>query len=454
MTRKRTRATDLESLDQINVDAAGIDIGAAEIYVAVPKNRDTKSVRCFDTFTVDLKRIAEWLAACQITTVAMESTGVYWIPLFEILEAAGFEVYLVNARHLKNVPGRKTDVVDCQWLQELHTFGLLNASFIPDAAVRALRTLIRQREMLVQKRVAHIQHMQKALELMNIKLTEVLGKVTGVTGMTIIRAILAGEQDPKVLAGFRDPRCKHTVDEIEKALEGHYRHEHLFALRQAVELYDTYTEKIAECEIEIKATLEEMDPPDPDAEPTTKPPDRKSEKHRRDLALFQVAQELHRLSGVDLTQIDGISTMTAQVIISEIGLDVSKWPSAKHFASWLCLAPQNEITGGKIKRHGTAKTQNRAAAALRMAAQALSRSQSALGVYYRRQRGRLGPPKAITATANKLARIVYHMLKYREDYVDIGVAAQQAQARDRQLRYIKRQASRLGYTLTANPAVS
>ena len=235
----------MNALEQINLHAAGIDVGAEEVYVAVPPDRDEKSVRSFPTFTADLHRMADWLEACGIETVAMEATGVYWMPLYEILEAAGFEVYLVNARHVKNVSGRKTDVLDCQWIQQLHTYGLLHPSFRPPEQIVAIRSLVRHREMLMRYRSAHIQHMQKAMNLMNLQLTNVLSDITGVTGMKIIRAIVAGEQDLQSLAGKREPECKQDEAEIAKSLEGHFKREHLFELKQAVELYDFYDEQLA-----------------------------------------------------------------------------------------------------------------------------------------------------------------------------------------------------------------
>lgn len=408
-SRKKKRTIDFNVLEQINLDAGGIDIGAEEIYACVPAGRDTESVRSFPTFTVDLNRLANWLEQCEVGTVAMESTSVYWVPLYDILEGRGIEVCLVNARHVKNVSGRKSDVLDCQWLQQLHTYGLLQASFQPSDKIRALRALARHRETLVRYRAAHIQHMQKAMELMNIKLTHVLSDITGLTGMTIIRAILAGERNPQVLAQYRSGRCKHSVDEIAKALEGNYRHEHLFALQQAVELFDIYGQQIAACDAEMEAMYAQLAPAAEEAaKRETKPPAPRRQKRRKNEAHFDLTSALYQMAGVDLTQIDGIDALTAQTVLTEIGLDMGKWRTEKHFASWLGLSPNNRITGGKVKGRRTKKNDNRAATALRVAAQTLYRNDSALGAFYRRMKARHGPAKAIVATAHRLARIIYH----------------------------------------------
>lgn len=431
-------------LEQINPNAAGIDIGAEEVWVAVPSERDEESVRVFPTFTVDLNSLAEWLAACGIETVAMEATGVYWIPLFEILEAHGFVVYLVNARHLKNVSGRKSDVLDCQWIQQLHTYGLLNPSFRPPEEIVALRSLVRHREMLVQYRAAHIQHMQKALTQMNLRLTNVLSDISGVTGLKIIRAIVAGEHDGHKLAEFRDERCKKSEAEIAKSLEGHYKREHLFALQQALELYDFYDRQLQACDAELESMYQAFEPPE---DPTTPPPQPRTQKRRKNQAHFDLRQALYRLSGLDLTEIDGIDALTLQKVLSETGTDMSKWPTVKHFTSWLHLCPNNKITGGKVKQRGVQPTQNRASTALRVAAASLKSSDSALGAYYRRMRARLGTPAAITATAHKLARILYHLLKYRQPYHDFGADHYEQQYRARVLRNLNRRAVKLGFRL-------
>jgi transposase len=434
----------VDALQQINPHAAGIDVGAEEVYVAVPPDRDTQSVRSFPTFTADLHSLAEWLKSCEIQTVAMEATGVYWIPLFEILEEHGFEVCLVNARHLKNVSGRKTDVLDCQWIQQLHTYGLLNPSFRPPEQIVAIRSLVRHREMLVQYRSAHIQHMQKALTLMNLRLTNVLSDITGVTGMNIIRSILSGERNPKRLAAFREAGCKKSEVEIAKSLEGNYKREHLFALKQAVELYDFYDRQLRECDAELEKMYQEFGPPE---DPGTPPPAPRTQKRRKNQANFDLGPALYRMTGVDLIPIDGLDELTIQKVLCEIGTDMSKWPTVKHFTSWLRLCPNNKITGGKVIHTGVQPTKNRATVALKVAASSLKRSDSALGAYYRRMRARLGPPAAITATAHKLARIIYFMLKERVPYHDFGADYYEQQYRERVLRNLNRRAAKLGFRL-------
>lgn len=445
---KGYRSVPLESLAQINHNAAGLDVGTEEIWGCVPEGRDEGSVRVYETFTVDLYDLAEWLAECGVTTVAMESTGVYWIPVYEVLAERGFEVYLVNARHVKNVTGRKTDIEDCQWLQQLHTYGLLRASFVPDEEIGALRSYVRQRESLMRYRSSHIQHMQKALSLMNVQLANVITDITGQTGMQIIRAIVAGQQDPVKLAQYRDPRCKSSEATIAKALQGHYREEHLFALQQALALYDVYTEKISACEAQLEKRYQAFAPQvDPEAEPL---PKRKRPK-RANEPDFDLRSYLYQMTGVDLTAIDGVDALTVQEVIAEVGLDMSKWPTVKHFTAWLGLAPNNKITGGKVKSRATQKTTNRASTAFRLAAQGVARSQSAVGAFYRRKRAQLGKPKAITATAHKIARIFYVMLKNKEAYHDPGADAYEEQYRQRAIANLKRKAKKLG--LTVAPAV-
>jgi len=442
----------VESLKQINLNAAGLDIGAAEIWASVPEDRDERPVRSFDTFTVDLYALAHWLSDCGIETVAMESTGVYWIPIYEILEAQGFQVYLVNARHIKNVPGKKSDVLDCQWIQRLHTYGLLQASFRPEAEMCALRAYVRHRDNLLRYRSAHIQHMQKALQLMNVQLTNVITDITGQTGMQIIRAIVAGEHDPVVLARYRDPRCHSSEAEIAKALTGNYQPEHLFALKQALELYDFYSQQIKACDAEIEQKYAAIKPVI-DIEAAPLPPARRRKRSRNDPD-FDLRSHLYQLVGVDLTRIDGLQALTVQEIIAEIGVDMNRWPTVKHFTSWLTLAPHNDISGGKVLKSRTLKSKNRAAQALRMAAQSVGKSKSALGAYYRRMRARHGAPVAITATAHKLARIVYHMIKYRQEYVDPGQDYYEQKYQDRVLKNLQRKAQHLGMQLVPLPSVS
>ena len=436
----------LDSLEQINLHAAGLDIGAAEIWACVPEGRDETSVRVFQTFTVDLHALADWLEMCGVETVAMESTGIYWIPVYEILEARGFEVFLVNARHIKNVPGRKTDVLDCQWIQQLHTYGLLRASFRPEAEVCALRAYIRHRDNLIRYRSAHIQHMQKALHLMNVQLTNVISDITGQTGMHIIRDIVAGERDPVKLAQYRDPRCHSSQAEIAKALTGNYRDEHVFALQQALELYDFYNHQIKRCDAEIEQKYAAFKPVvDVEAQPL--PPTKKRTRRSSNAPEFDLRAYLYQITGVDLTQIDGLDALGVQKIITETGADMNCWPTVKHFTSWLTLAPHNDISGGKVLRSRTLKSKNRAAQAFRMAAQSVSRSDSALGAFYRRMRAKHGGPKAITATAHKIARIFYHLLKYQEEYHDPGQDYYEQKYRERVIRNLKRRAKDLGMDL-------
>jgi transposase len=442
----------LEALEQINLNAAGLDIGDDEIYAAVPEGRDQVSVRVFQTFTVDLYALADWLEACGIDTVAMESTGVYWIPIYEILEARGFEVYLVNARHIKNVPGRKTDILDCQWIQQLHTYGLLRASFRPPEEICALRSLARHRDNLIKSSTREIQHMQKALQQMNVKLTNVISDITGVTGMLIIRDIVAGERDPKRLAAHRNPHCAKSEEEIAKSLQGNYKPEHVFALQQALEAYDFYQQQIKHCDAEIERLYATFDPQVDVSEKPLKPRKRKRNKPEKNAPAFDLRLYLYQWAGVDLTQVDGLDAVTIQKVLTETGVDMSPWPTVKHFTSWLSLCPHNDKTGGKVIKSRTKKSQNRAAAALRMAAQSLVHSKSALGAYHRRMRAKLGKPEAVTATAHKLARIIYAMLKNQTEYIDPGEAHYEEQARQHAIKSLKRKAAKLGFELVSNTA--
>ncbi|MGQ0602697.1 MAG: IS110 family transposase [Anaerolineales bacterium] len=441
------------ALPLIHPQAAGLDIGAREIWACAPTDPATLSVRSFGTFTPDLHGLADWLQAVGVQTVAMESTGVYWIAVFEILEARGLEVYVVNARHLKNVPGRKSDVQDCQWIQRLHSHGLLSASFRPEAEMRALRAYLRQRAMLLEYRAAHIQHMQKALQQMNVQLTQVLSDISGVTGLEIIRAIVAGERDPVKLARFRNPRCKSSADDIAKALSGNYRLEHVFALQQAWALYDFYSQHLQACDQQIEHQYSAIKPTVDDDLPP-RPPDPKVNSHSKNAPTFDVRQQLYRLTGVDLTVVDGLDDSSAQTVLAEIGTDMSKWPTVKHFCSWLGLAPHTDITGGKVIKSRTRTVHNRAAQALRLAAQSLHRSQSALGACYRRMRARLGGEQAIVATAHKLARIIYYLLKHHVPYQPITADVYDQRQRDRELKSLQRKATQLGYSLIQLPAQS
>ena len=439
----RQSGTRPAGLSLLNPNAAGIDVGATSHYVAVPADRAEQSVREFEAFTTDLYRLADWLAECGVETVVMESTGVYWIPLFGVLEERGFTVMLVDPRRIKNVPGRKTDVLDCQWLQQLHTYGLLSGAFRPDGEIRRLRSYLRQRTMLVEYASHHIQHMQKALTQMNVKLQHVISDITGKTGMDIMQAIVDGERDPRRLARLRDHRIRADEATIAKSLRGHWREEHIFELTQALELYQVYQGKIAECDREIEAQLERFEDRS-DGEP---PAANGKKRNQKNAPRFDAQSHLYRMTGVDLTRIDGVDAHTALKVISEIGTDMTRWQSAKHFASWLGLSPHNRITGGKVISSRTKPSANRAAAALRLAANALHRSDSALGAFLRRKKAQLGAPKAITATAHKLARTIYSMLRYGQEYVDAGAEYYESQYRQRALRAAKRRAAQLGYDL-------
>lgn len=430
-------------------DSAGIDIGATELFVAVPPDRAEESVRSFGAFTEDLHALAEWLTACRIKTVVMESTGVYWIPVFQILETRGFEVCLVNARHVKNVPGRKTDVLDCQWLQYLHAVGLLRGSFRPADQVCALRSYLRHRDMLVRSAARHIQHVQKALTQMNLHLHHVVSDLTGVTGLAILDAVLAGERDPQKLAALRDRRIKASEATIAKALVGDYRVEHLFTLRQALALYRQYQSHVLECDREIERHLATFDAKT--TAPTPAPVGRQRKKPERNQPQFDLRGHLHRILGVDLTALPGLSTITVHTVFSEVGGDLTKFPTSKHFASWLGLCPDQRISGGKVLSAHTRSVKSRAAYALRMAAYSAGHSYSALGDYFRRMRARLGAPKAITATAHKLARIIYHLLKTGTPYDDTVFARNEVRYQQRHTAHLRQQARALGFTLVPLP---
>jgi transposase len=448
---QRQQKQQSNSFPVINPHAAGIDVGSTEHWVAVPKDRDEQPVRSFQCFTADLNAMADWLKQCGIDTVAMESTGVYWIPLYQILESQGFEVKLVNARHVKNVPGRKTDVMDCQWLQRLHTYGLLSGSFRPEDSICVLRSLWRHRNTLVRYASSHVQHMQKSLTEMNIQLHKVISDITGLTGMRIIRAILTGERDLLKLAQMKDPRIKSTTDTIAKALEGHYRHEHLFALQQAVELYDIYQQKIEDCDRQIEQYLTQLDSK-VDLESNSMPaPAKQNKKPKGNAPHFDLRTHLYRVSGVDFTQINGLDAVSVHTILTEVGLDPKVFPTEKNFSSWLGLSPNNRITGGKVKSSKTKKVVNRAATAFRMAAQSLTRSSSALGAYYRRMCARLGAPEAITATAHKLARIFYHIWKNGGTYHDPGSLYYEQKYKQRVINNMIKKAKQLGFQINIEP---
>lgn len=435
-------------LEHINLWAAGIDIGSTSHFVAVPEGCDEITVREFSSFTTGLHELADWLAQCGIKTVAMESTSVYWIPVYELLESKGFEVKLVDARQTKNVSGRKTDVLDCQWIQQLHTYGLLNNAFRPIEEICALRSYVRQRTMLIQNMSMHVQHMQKALTQMNLQLHHVITDITGDTGMRIIRAIMTGERNPKILAQYRDPRCKNSLATIESALTGNYRAEHLFALQQALELYDFYQAKIAACDTEIEKKLAEFSINPLFDEPSSAPlKQNKKKSTSKNAPDFDLGTQVQYLTGVDLMEVPGMNSLSVLYLIGEIGLDMTRWNSAKHFASWLGICPGNKVSGGKSISGKTKASANRAAATLRMAASTLHRSNTALGAFLRRLKSRLGSPKAITATAHKIAKIIYNMLRYGVGYKEAGQDYYEQQYRDRMVKNLKKRAEEFGFSL-------
>lgn len=441
--KKETKANN-SMLPVMRPDAAGIDIGATEIFVAVPADRAAENVRGFPTFTQDLYGLADWLEQCGIKTVAMESTGVYWIPLFQILEDRGLEVCLVNARHVKNVPGRRTDVSDCQWLQFLHSVGLLRASYRPEQEVCAVRSLLRHRESLVQMAATHVHHMQKALDQMNLQLHHVISDITGQTGLAIVDAILAGERDPFVLAKLRNDRIKASQEVIAKSLVGDYRPEHIFTLRQSLGVYRSYQELIEECDREIRRFLEEFKPP---RQPEVSADDRQKDQSKTSTTEGGLGTELKRVFGVDLTKIPGIRVGIAQTLFGEIGPDFTKFRSASAFASWMGLCPDNDISGGKVLWAGTRKVKCRAATALRIAAQSLHHSKSALGDFYRRMRAKLGAPKAITAAAHKLARMIFHLITTGQEFDDSKFAADQLRYQKKQEIKLRAKAKAMGFVL-------
>ncbi len=447
MKGKKRGTQSRRHLSTIHASAAGLDVGATFHVVAVPPDRAEEAVRTFRSFTGDLHLLADWLKEVGITTIAMESTGVYWIPVFEILEARGFEVLLVNARDVKNVPGRKTDVNDAQWLQQLHEHGLLRGSFRPHDRVVRLRAILRHRERLVDQAASHIQHMQKALMQMNVQLHHVVADITGVTGMKIVRAIVVGVHDPEVLSQYRDVRCKESVETIREALAGNYRPEHLLALRHALELYDFIQVKVAECDLEVEAVLRDMNN---DQTPIEAPIPPVRHASGRNEPKFDVRGSLYTLLGADLSQIHGFGPYTVLRLVGECGDDMRKWPTSKHFTSWLTLAPGNKISGGRVLSSKTRRSSNRAAALLRIAAVNVGKTQTALGAFYRRLAGRAGKAKAVTATARKLAVLFYNALRFGMTYSDPGSDHYEERYRQRVLHNLQRRAKSLGFSLIAN----
>ena len=428
--------------------AAGIDIGATEIQVAVPCDADPKAVRTFLTFTDDLHAVRDWLLQCGVKTVAMESTSVYWIPLFQILEAAGLEVCLVNARHCKNLPGRKTDISDCQWIQYLHSVGLLRASFRPPEQICAVRSLLRHRATLGRYAGSHVQHLQKALAQMNLQIHNVISDLTGVTGLAILDALLAGERDPQKLAALKDHRIKASRDTIARSLHGDWRPEHLFVIQQALDTWRHYQKLIGQCDEQIQQQMARFDSKVDLSQHPLVANKRGHKKPQRNEPRFDARTELYRLCGVDLTQVPGLQVSTALVLFTELGPDfVTRFPTAKCFSSWLGVCPDNRITGGKIISVKTRDVKSRSAMALRLAAQSLWHSKDYLGECFRRWKARLGTPKAITAMAHKLARIIWHLIKYRVPYDPSVWEQAEAKLKQKKIKRLQQTAAALGFQL-------
>ena len=440
----------LEDRPILEANAAGIDIGAREVFVAVPPDRDEHPVRVFSTFTEDLEKLAQWLVSCGITTVAMESTGVYWIPLYDVVEKYGVKACLVDARGMKNVPGRRTDWHECQWLQFLHSVGLLRAAFRPEGDVCAVRSMMRYRTELVEMTSQHILHMHKALTQMNVQIHHVISDLTGVTGLAIVDAVIAGQRDPVVLAKLRDPRIKASEETIRKSLVGNWRAEHLFTLEQSRKSYQHYQGQISACDEAIEKLLVAFVPRvDPTERPL--PPDRKRKQRGRKKKnanpnTFDLRTESYKLFGVDLTQIPGLMAMVL-MLFSEVGRDMSRWKTAGHFVSWLALCPDNDISGGRVLWRGMRRVHNRAGDLFRMAAYSLHHDATPLGDYLRRMKSKLGPAGATTATAHKIAIIFYTMVKKQVEYDATLWADRDAEREKRFEAKLKRQAQQLGYKL-------
>jgi transposase len=426
--------------------AAGLDIGASEIMVALPPEREGETVRGFGTYTPDLEALADWLGEVGVTHVAMESTGVYWIPIFELLEERGFSVIVVNARHIQHPPGRKSDVMDCQWIQQLHAHGMLRGSFRPAAEMCTLRAYLRQRENLLADRAKQVQYMEKALLQMNLQLGQVLSDLTGETGLKILHAILAGEHDPVVLSAMRHGKCKHSQEELVKALTGHYRAEHLFVLKQALELYESFSQRLQECDQQIEGWLEEIQPDLPDDFPSL-PPNPKPNSHCKNAPEYDARAYLYPLAKVDLMAIPGLNENLLQTILSEVGLDMSRFPTVKHFCSWLGLAPHNAISGGRILYSHPLKNHNRAGQCFRLAARAVGRGKSVYGEFYRRVRARSGKKAANVATAHKIARTFYFMLQRGQSFLAPDLQSYLQVQRERDIRRLQARAAKLGFSL-------
>lgn len=447
-TKGIEEAHPFSGMSQVNPNAAGVDIGAEEIVVCVAGDENMQIVKAFGNYTVDLQSIGKWLQEHNVKTVAMESTGVYWIPLFEELERQGFECLLISSRSLRRVAGRKSDIQDAQWIQTLHSYGLLESSFRPQAELVALRTLLRHRSQLLEHRSPHIQHVQKAMLQMNVQLSQALSDVTGETGLAIIRAIVAGERDPLKLAAFRDRNCKKSEEEIGRALTGTWREEHLFIVKQSLEMYDFYTKQVEVCDAEIERMYGLIRPDWEEAE--LKPlPQKKRNSHSKNAPKNkeEIRKHLKRISGVDLSVVDGFGVSLAQTVIMEVGTEMGKFPSEKHFCSWLGLAPKHEISGAKVLKNKTMKTKNRAGQAFRMAAQSVKRADCVFGSLYRRLKSRLDKAQATVATAHAIARVVYRMLKYKVEYEKINIEEYEQKYKEQQIKYIKKKAEKFGFQL-------
>lgn len=443
-TQKRSGKRKSPRIEVINPCSAGIDVGSEEHWVAVAEHLAEESVRSFKCFTADLHAMAKWLTGCGVTTVVMESTGSYWIPVFQVLESHGLDVKLVDAREARNVPGRKSDISDCQWLQQLHSFGLLRAAFRPDDQIATLRALVRHRDKLVESYTPHIQRMQKALTEMNVQLHKVISDITGVTGLRIIKAILEGERDPRTLAKLKDGRIRATKDVIAKSLEGNYRMELLFILEQELSAYEFYLAQIQACDRQINQYMETFEHRVHDAQRL--PPRRPGRKPEQG----SLREQLFQIAGIDLTQITGLDVLTVQKLLSETGLDMTKWANEDHFASWAGLAPKQSKSARKIwniRLLGPPRVGN----IFKQAAQSVARSQSAMGAFYRRKRAHAGPRIANKATARKLAIQYYLCLKHQREFVDIGPEAYNQKFRDQQLRSLEKRAAHLGYALKQIP---
>ena len=447
--KRKHRKRQPRSLKTVQPNAAGIDLGSREHWVAGPPLPNaTPNVKSFGTTTPQLLRLADWLEQQQIVTVAMESTGVYWIPLFEILDSRGFEVHLVNARQLSRVPGRKTDMIDCQWLQLLHACGLLRGSFRPGDSICRLRALIRERNTVVEQRSDWVRRMQKSLDQMNVCVHHAVSDITGVTGMAIIRAIVDGERDPQVLASLRDRRCRKSKEQIVEELTGNWRPEHLFNLKQSLKVYDQLCAVVADYDAEILNYIESLQPPE-DIDSSAPPPSSKA-KASKFITKGQepLRQALYRMSGFDLTMIDGIGVDTAAVVISELGPDFSTFTDESHFVSYLRLAPNISISSGKkVAGKFKSTTCTRVGAALRMAASTLRNSKTALGAYYRRISWRKGASVAVFATARKLAQLIYRLVRYGHSYIDVGADAYEARFTQRRLTSYARALKDMGFKI-------